>query len=280
MSAAYDTIESQSTELRWFTVVTTASGSPIVGGTVNWFLKALTGGDANKWWSPLSGIWASTEAGGPMTHHSDGHWTRDPVLSGVSPFTNGVEFLEYAKESAGLHIPTARKMKAGFTPIADVSGRVDIGSISGSAAAAQSFRYQYDGTGLTGNTFPQTQAQGVNISGRLPTSLSAGGYIRADIHAISGNTDSPRLFDRAARAISVGVVTSGARTTSVPCQTLSPSAAAADQFKGLILAFDKDTSTAALRGQKTDITASSADGIFTVTALTTIPASGDTFVIE
>ena len=45
--------------------------------------------------------------------------------------------------------------------------------------------------------------------------------------------------------------------------------------------FDYDTTTAALRGQATDITASSASATptLTVTALTTAPVSGDTFTI-
>ena len=42
---------------------------------------------------------------------------------------------------------------------------------------------------------------------------------------------------------------------------------------------DDATTTAALRGQATDITASSSGGVLTVTALTTAPASGDTFTI-
>ena len=57
----------------------------------------------------------------------------------------------------------------------------------------------------------------------------------------------------------------------------------ADQFKGRLIQFARTTTTAALRGQMTDITASTAPGSgnvgLTFTALTTAPASGDTFAI-
>ena len=78
-----------------------------------------------------------------------------------------------------------------------------------------------------------------------------------------------------------GTITSGASTTSIPTSAFSPAGAAADQFKGRIVIFDNDTATAALRGQATDITASSNSSTptLTVTALTTTPASGDTFSV-
>jgi hypothetical protein len=75
------------------------------------------------------------------------------------------------------------------------------------------------------------------------------------------------------------VVTAGASTTSIPTSSLVPTAAVNDQFKGRIVIFDKDTATANLKGQATDITASTSGGTLTVTALTTAPASGDTFGI-
>ena len=46
-----------------------------------------------------------------------------------------------------------------------------------------------------------------------------------------------------------------------------------------VVIFDRTTTTAALRNQATDITASTSGGVLTVTALTTAPSSGDTFVI-
>ncbi len=70
-------------------------------------------------------------------------------------------------------------------------------------------------------------------------------------------------------------------TTTFTCSALSPAGVDADQFKGRIIVFDTDTTTTGLRGQATDITASSAAGLplLTFTALTTAPQSGDTFSI-
>lgn len=87
------------------------------------------------------------------------------------------------------------------------------------------------------------------------------------------------LNTEADRALVRGTVTTGGTTTSIPTSTLTPAASVTDQFKGRIVIFDKATTTAALRGQATDITASTAGGTLTVTALTTAPASGDTFSI-
>lgn len=106
--------------------------------------------------------------------------------------------------------------------------------------------------------------------------------VDANVAAVNNNTGGVAGLERATRAITTGTVGTGSTTTSVVSSALSPSGSVSDQFKGLILAFDKDTTTAALRGQKTDITASTsaATPTFTVTALTTAPVSGDTFTIE
>jgi hypothetical protein len=78
-----------------------------------------------------------------------------------------------------------------------------------------------------------------------------------------------------------GTVGSGSTTTSVTTSAMSPATSVADQLKGRIVLFDHNTTTAALRGQATDITASSASATptLTVTALTdmadtlTLPAT-------
>lgn len=81
------------------------------------------------------------------------------------------------------------------------------------------------------------------------------------------------------RGLVRGVCTTGGSTTSIVTSSLLPAAAVADQFKGRVVIFDKETTTANLRGQATDITGSSSGGVLTVAALTTAPASGDTFAI-
>ena len=78
-----------------------------------------------------------------------------------------------------------------------------------------------------------------------------------------------------------GTCSTGGSTTSITTSAMSPATSVADQLKGRIVVFDHNTTTAALRGQATDITASSASATptLTVTALTTAPASGDTFTV-
>lgn len=101
---------------------------------------------------------------------------------------------------------------------------------------------------------------------------------------LTGGTAGKALYDadlRGSRVVARGTVTTGGSTTSIPTSAFSPAGAAADQFKGRIVIFDADTATAALRGQATDITASSnsATPTLTVTALTTAPSSGDSFTV-
>jgi hypothetical protein len=106
------------------------------------------------------------------------------------------------------------------------------------------------------------------------------GALPADVIRLNGLSGGVSRFERATRGITVGTVGAASTPTSVVTSSLDPAAVITDQFKGLILAFDKDTTTSALRGQKTDITASTTGGVLTVTSLTTAPASGDTFTIE
>ena len=87
--------------------------------------------------------------------------------------------------------------------------------------------------------------------------------------------------DRGSRTVIRGTVDTGATATTLTPSALSPAGVDADQFKGRILIFDNDTTTAALRGQATDITASTGAALplFTFSTLTTAPAAGDTFSI-
>lgn len=107
------------------------------------------------------------------------------------------------------------------------------------------------------------------------------GDIKVDVTSLNGNATSAANIAKTTAAIARGTANSGASTTSIPTSAFSPAGAAADQFKGRIVTFDADTTTTALRGQSTDITASSnsATPTLTVTALTTAPASGDTFSV-
>jgi hypothetical protein len=105
--------------------------------------------------------------------------------------------------------------------------------------------------------------------------------VTANVDQINGDATSAASMAKTTRAIGRGTVSGSPSVTSIPTSACAPSGAAADQFKGRIITFDADTTTTALRGQSTDITASSnsATPTFTVTALTTAPAVGDTFSI-
>lgn len=118
-----------------------------------------------------------------------------------------------------------------------------------------------------------------DIQSRLPAALTAGGNIKADALAVSGSTASADNLERGTLGTVLGTVGAASTTTSIVTSSLDPAAAVTDQFKGRIVTFDRATTTANLRGQATDITASTALGVLTVTALTDAPASGDTFTI-
>lgn len=83
------------------------------------------------------------------------------------------------------------------------------------------------------------------------------------------------------RTVLRGTVAAGGTTTTFTAATLSVAGVDADQFKGRIILFDNDTSTAALRGQGTDITANTSATlpVFTFSALSRAPAAGDSFSI-
>lgn len=91
------------------------------------------------------------------------------------------------------------------------------------------------------------------------------------------------LVDKPANpTLIVGTVgASSPSTTSFTPSAVSPSGSALNQWNGRIIIFDIATTTAALRGQATDITGCSAAALplLTYTALTTAPVSGDTFTI-
>jgi hypothetical protein len=100
-------------------------------------------------------------------------------------------------------------------------------------------------------------------------------------------TQDKQVSDRlaaGAKAMAYGTVgTSGHTTTSISLTggSITPSLTATDQVKGRVLLFAYDTTTAALRGQGAPIDGNSTSTITIApgNALTTAPASGDTFVI-
>ncbi|RJO61097.1 MAG: hypothetical protein C4542_07365 [Dehalococcoidia bacterium] len=98
-----------------------------------------------------------------------------------------------------------------------------------------------------------------------------------NISKINGSADAAARLALSAAAIFNGAAIAG--TLSNTQMTTNLTFDAASQMNGRILIFLRDTTTAALRGQATNITGTTAAGRLTFTALTTAPAVGDTFII-
>jgi len=101
--------------------------------------------------------------------------------------------------------------------------------------------------------------------------------VRGGLTALPNNT---RLAESASTMIAA-TASGTPTTTSIPTSSVSVTPTVANQFSNRLLIFLPTTTTTALRGQVTTITAStsSATPTLTVGALTTAPVSGDTFII-
>ncbi len=131
-----------------------------------------------------------------------------------------------------------------------------------------------------------TAAMKTSLNAATPASVTgAVGSVTARVTAnadqINGDATAAATLASSLNTVATGTCAALGTTTSVISSALSPSGAVADQFKGRVLIFADNTTTAALQGQAVSITASSnaATPTFTVTALTTAPVNGDTFII-
>lgn len=146
-----------------------------------------------------------------------------------------------------------------------------VGSVTGAVGSV---------TGAVGSVTGAVGSVTGNVGGNVV------GSVASVTARVTANTDQINAVATAAARLALstqGIVTAtvgaASTTTSVVTSALDPAAAVIDQFKGKIITFNQATTTANLRGQSTDITANTALGVLTVTALTTAPVSGDTFVI-
>lgn len=118
-----------------------------------------------------------------------------------------------------------------------------------------------------------------DIQTRLPASL-VGGRMDSNVGAISGNASAADKAEEGYRAVVTFTIGVGSSTTALVLSSSNPSFTVNDQPNGKIITFREDTTTAALRGQSTDITDYvQSTNTLTVTALTTAPVSGDVGVI-
>lgn len=163
------------------------------------------------------------------------------------------------------------KTKTDFLPSATAgsAGGVFIAGTNAATTVTTSFTTTFTGN-LTGSVGSVTGSVG-SVTAR----------VTANADQINGVAGAAANLAKTTAVIGRGTASGTPSTTSIPTSAFSPAGVAADQFKGRIITFDADTTTTALRGQSTDITASSAAATptFTVTALTTAPVSGDTFSV-
>ena len=117
-----------------------------------------------------------------------------------------------------------------------------------------------------------------DIQTRLPAAL-VGGRMDSNVSALNNVATAAARIARSTQGIVLGTVGSSSTTSNIVTSSLDPAAAASDQLKGRIVTFEQGTTTVNLRGQSTDITASTPAGALTVTPLTTAPVSGDVFII-
>jgi hypothetical protein len=111
---------------------------------------------------------------------------------------------------------------------------------------------------------------------RLPAAL-VGSRMDSNVSAINNIAGSAPLLE-ASISTNLSGVASGTPTTTTMVSDIGVTVD--NQFNGRTIIFDNDTATAALQGQATDITGcTAASNTLTFTALTTAPASGETFQI-
>lgn len=98
-------------------IVAKASGNDITSGTINFYLKALNGDNAGKWWKDSNSTWNATEQVAKVaTHSSKGHWYASLK---AAAWIQDIRYLLYGYESGGLHIALEDQVVA-FDP-ADVT---------------------------------------------------------------------------------------------------------------------------------------------------------------
>lgn len=253
------------------TVTTTTNLTNLPTIPANWLTAAGTASDFGA--EMATAIWTDTTAGDFTVAASIGK----SVMNGVALGT-GLTINAYTGNTVQTGDSFARigVAGAGLTNIdlpnqtMDIIGNIT-GNLSGSVGSV---------TGAVGSVTGAVGSVTGNVGGNVTGSVgSVVAVVSADITKIGTDTTALTAFKRAVMGNVIGTVGAASTTTSIVTSSLTPAAAVIDQFKGRIVIFDKDTATANLRGQGTDITASTALGVLTVTALTTAPANGDTFTI-
>ena len=201
---------------------------------------------------------------GACTHEGNGYHTYAPAQAETNYNLIGFTFTGSGAIPSTVQVVTSFPQTVDLsTGITSITGNIT-GNLSGSVGSV---------TGAVGSV---TGNVGGNVTGSVGSVVAV---VSADITKIGTDTTALTAFKQAVMGNVIGTIGLASTTTVLVTSSMTPAAAVIDQFKGRILIFDKDTTTADLRGQATDITASTILGVLTVTALTTAPASSDTFAI-
>src|SRR5215469_9456428 len=242
---------------------------------------------------------AQAACAGTFTHKGSGQWDYAPTqaetngtaisfaFTGTSAIQIGMLFYTDQVDANGLLKVDTEDWKGGAVPAPNVTGEplVDLNHIAGAALATHaSGMVPSDVRDIVGVAVSTTTAQlGVNVVqyNAQTAQTDANNLPKVDVEAENGSTGAAQNVAKANNAIGRGTVGAASTTTSITTSAFAPGGAGivSGQFIGRIIIFDGNTATAALQGQASNITAntSGATPTFTVTALTTAPASGDTF---
>jgi hypothetical protein len=209
----------------------------------------------------------------------------------ITNISTGTEITTFDHASSGLEISMIANNESTWTDYLANSGTIETITTLGTYAAPTSgkVRFKHVGKGLY-------EIQSANarwaVSGARAVQMkvvggSGMGSVWAEIqhHPVPANVLTSSAIDTKLDALSVGLIAgtvgSSSTTTVINVSSIASGLTVSDQVKGRIIIFNKDTTTAALRGQGAPILSSTTTSITldAGNALTTSPASGDTFTI-
>lgn len=85
-----------------------STGAPITAGTVTFYLRALSGANAGKWFRASDATWqVALSSAGAGVHVDDGLWT---CTIAAAAWSYGVLYVVKAKESGDLHVPYSEQV--------------------------------------------------------------------------------------------------------------------------------------------------------------------------
>ena len=207
--------------------------------------------------------------------------------------TSADTLMQYLKQLINILIGTpgigtfpAEAAPANAVSLAEVirAIHVDTNAIQGKLPANK-FMGSSDGADDDGNinTILTDAGRLTAVRAAVLTDWINGGRLDLLLDAIKVVTDALTSAVATKMAVSGGTIINGsaaAGTLSTTEITTDLTISVADQYNGRILIFAIDTTTAALRGQATDISATTVlNGKLGFTAITTAPSNGDTFCI-